>query len=63
MFHVYRNNALAIEDEDDPDERYVPSTLFQVHGTEQVGNATEKNTSFHQAPINRELQYFLLLIE
>jgi hypothetical protein len=32
------------------DERYAPSTLFQLHGAEQDGNATEKNTSFHQAP-------------
>jgi hypothetical protein len=37
------------------DERYAPSILFQLHGTEQDGNATEKNTSSHRAPMNREL--------
>jgi hypothetical protein len=36
-----------------PDEIHAPSTLFQLHGIEQEGNATEKNTSSHQAQINR----------
>jgi hypothetical protein len=37
------------------DERYAPRTLFQLHGSEQDGNATEKNTSSDQAPMNREI--------
>jgi hypothetical protein len=38
-----------------PDERYAQSTVFQLHGILQDGFATEKNTSFHQALMSREL--------
>jgi hypothetical protein len=38
-----------------PDERYAPNILLQLHGIEQDSNAIEKKTSFHWAPMNREL--------
>jgi hypothetical protein len=49
--------GIMLLQEDVPDKRYAPSTLFQLHGIQQDSNATEKNTciSSHQAPMNRDL--------
>lgn len=37
------------------DERHSPNALFQLHKIERNSNATEKDTSFHQTPMNKEL--------